>query len=218
MFRVVLGTVTEGLNAAWFEKQTKMPVIARGDFRTKDLPKLKMASNLDGEALCPDGTTAVLECKHTSERFGLKEAVFAYQPQLHHNMIVTGHKRSYLSVIMGNEWDWQQVDFNEEFAAKLIQAETEFWECVTLKMPPSESPIMVPRPEAHRIVDFTGNNAWAAAADDWIRNKANAKLYDDAAGVLRKLIPTDVKIATGHGLRITRDKRNALRITTTNEE
>jgi len=217
VFRVQLGIVTEAFNAAWFEKITGFPVIARGDFRTKSLPGLKMACNLDGEVSLPDGTSAVLECKHTSAMSGLREAVANYQPQLHHNMIVTGHRRAYLSAILGNDWDYQQIDFNESFAATLITAETEFWECVTLKMPPSDTPEKHEMPEAHRVVDFEGNNAWAAAAADWIGNKAGAKAYDAAGDALRKLIAADVKIATGHGLRIARDKRNALRITAIKE-
>lgn len=211
-FRVELGTFTEPFNRAWFTKKTGLPVIV-GDpvvCRTKGLEFMR--ANLDGEVSMPNGESAVFEAKHTGGHVSMKEALATYQPQLHHNMIVTGLKRAFLSVILGNEWDYIEVDLNEEYAARLIEVEQEFWECVRLKMPPSEEPQTIDPPEATKVVDMTGSNEWAALAHDWLTNGKAAKLFESSADGLKKLVASDTKVARGHGIEITRDKRRYLKI------
>lgn len=218
-FRVQLGIYTEPFNAEWFSLRTGMPVIARNDFRKahKPLP-IWMQTNLDGEVLTPTGKSAVFEAKHTGGMFTIKSALATYQPQLHHNMLVTGYDRAYLSVILGNEWDYVEVDLNREYADALLKVETEFWECVRLGMPPSDEPVIVQPPEATRVLDMTGSAEWGAAAADWIANKTASKTFDAAVDRIKKLVPSDAKLAEGHGIRVSRDKRRALRITATNDE
>lgn len=210
-FDVMLGVYTEDFNRAWFERKTELPVIAAGDFRVSRDRKF-MQANIDGEVLLPNGKSALFEAKHTNSFLGLKGALALYQPQLHHNMMVTGFRTAYLSVIAGNAWDYVEVEFNEDYAKALLKAEEEFWECVTLDMPPSEIPEILDPPEATRVLDMTGNNEWAAKAADWLENKDKAKTFGDAADALKKLVAADVKSAKGHGIRIDRDKRRALRI------
>jgi len=211
-FRVSLGTYTEPFNADWFFYKTELPVIARGDKRvSRERPWMR--ATLDGEVPMPDGKTAVWEAKHTSARFSMKEAVARYQPQLHHNMIVTGARKAYLSVIFGNEWDYEEVEYDATYAQALLKAETEFWECVRLGLPPSDEPQIVVPPEASKVVDMTGNNEWASAASEWLLCKNYATQFDTAAATLKKMVASDVRAASGHGIRIARDKRRALRIT-----
>ena len=214
VFRVQLGIVTEDLNAAWFERKTGSAVIARNDFR-KSIKHPFMAANLDGEVVLPNGVSAVFEAKHTGPRSGesASDVLPKYQPQLHHNMIVTGHRKAFLSVIIGNEWDYVEVDFNEEYAAALLNVETDFWECVTLGMPPTDpSPPPPPPPEATKAIDMTGDNEWAAFAADWLSKKTPAKEFADAVAALKAKVPADAKSVKGHGITITRNKARALSI------
>ena len=128
-------------------------------------------------------------------------------------MVVTGARRAYLSVIFGNEWNYEEVEFDPDYAAALVKAEAEFWECVRLDMPPSEEPVVVAAPEATKAVDMTGNNEWADAAAEWLACKSAAGQFDKAADRLKKMVASDVRSASGHGIKIARDKRRALRIT-----
>lgn len=218
-FRVALGSYTEAFNADWFSMKTGFPIIARNDFRKAHRPlPTWMQSNLDGEVLLPNGKSAVFEAKHTSGIFTMKSALATYQPQAHHNMLVAGMTKAYLSVILGNEWDYVEIDLNPEYAEALVKVETEFWECVRLDMPPSDEPVLVPPPEATRVLDMEGSREWGALADIWLANKKPAKLFADSVEEIKKMIPADVKIATGKGIRVSRDKRRALRITATDED
>ena len=204
IFQVALGSFTEPFNLAWFEKKTGFVLVEAGRF-TAD----------NGFMSCqPDGmlADAVVECKHTTERYRLEESVAKYQPQLHHSMICTGKSRAFLSVIRGNTYDYQEVEFDPVYAEKLLSAEREFWECVKLGMPPGPGGEPIKAPEPTRIVDMTGNNQWADAAAEWFATIEASKRADKAANMLRSLVPADVKSASGHGIALKRDKRNALRI------
>jgi len=212
VFRVQLGLHTESFNADWFFHRTNMPVIARGDKRTSRTHPW-MRATLDGEVPMPDGKTAIWEAKHINGRTNMKEALAKYQPQLHHNMYVTGARKAYLSVIFGNDWDYEEVEFDPDYAAALVKAEEEFWECVSLNMPPSDDPEIVAPPEATKSVDMTGNNEWADAAAEWLACKSAAGQFDKASDRLKKMLASDVRSASGHGIKIARDKRRALRIT-----
>lgn len=205
VFAVQLGTVTEDFNLSWFEKKTGI-TLERGVYCANNNHFVPMTATLDGE-----GAGCIVEAKHVSHRFGLAATLEKYQAQLHHNMICAGVKKAYLSVISGNEYDYVEVDYDAEYGTKLLEAEREFWECVTLKIPPSEIAIVTP-PEATRTVDMTGNNEWASLASEWMATKNYSTQFDKADKAIKKLIPADVRAAAGHGIKVVRDKRGYLRI------
>jgi predicted phage-related endonuclease len=209
VFPVQLGTVTEDFNIWWFGKKTGL---ALSDHQ-KGFSAGFRSCTVDAMATLPDGTGAVVEAKHTSDRWSVREVIDRYQPQLHHNMVVTGVKKAFLSIIRSNTWDYAEVEYNEEYAKKLMAVEDDFWECVVLKMPPGGvgAPKLV-APDPHRIIDMTGNNAWADAAADWVSAKIIAKKFDAAASTLKAMVAEDVKEARGHGICASRNKRGAISI------
>jgi len=221
VFAVQLGTVTEDFNLSWFERKTGI-TLERGVYCANDTHFVPMTANLDGA-----GVGCIVEAKHVSHRVGwhfasvaernashrsgLAATLAKYQPQLHHNMICARVRKAYLSVISGNEYDYVEVDYDAEYAGKLIEAEREFWECVRLKMPPGEIAIVAP-PEATRTVDMTGNNEWSSLAGEWMATKNYSAQFDKADKAIKELIPADVRAAAGHGIKVVRDKRGYLRI------
>ena len=210
VFQVQLGSFTESFNMAWFCRKTGAELRSVQHRITHD--NGWMSCTLDGIVEI-DGADAVLEAKHTNERTSLAEATARYQPQLHHNMIVTGLRRAYLTVIMGNTWDYQEVEYDDLYAVELQRTLYDFWECVRLGMPPSDAPTLLAPPPPTRIVDMTGNNEWGNLAAEWIATREPAKRYDKAAAGLKKLIGEDVKLAKGHGIQASRNKRGAITIT-----
>jgi predicted phage-related endonuclease len=202
-FQVMLGSATEAFNLSWFEKVTGLSLMRDVRVETSDFQR----ATLDG--LCE---THIVEAKHTHARTNMQEVLARYQPQLHHNMMVAGKKRAYLSVILGNEYDYIEVEYDEEYALRLVEREREFWECVTLRLPPGNMGEKIQPPEATRTVDMQGNNEWAFAAHEWLMCKNYATQFDKAADTIKKLVAADVRSAAGHGITVTRDKRRALRI------
>jgi predicted phage-related endonuclease len=206
---VVMGSFTEPLNAAWFQKQTGLEIAER------DLPLAHpedswRTATLDGRL--KDG--AIWEAKHVNA-FGKPEETLArYQPQLHHNMSVAGAVKAHLSIFRGNaDWVWFEVEYDPSYGEAVRKAEWAFWMAVQADEPPVPYPAPPPpKVDAIREVDFTGNNAWAALAADWLSTREAAAKCDAAKDALKKLIEPDVKRAFGHGVEFSRDKRGALRI------
>ena len=117
-----------------------------------------------------------------------------------------------LSVFFGNhKWEMFEVNLDDLYSDILIGAEENFWKCVREKTPPFATKVSSPI-DAVRRVDMTGSNAWANYAVQLQSNSTAKKLYDDAVANLKKLVEDDVAEAYGHGIRIKRDKRGALRI------
>jgi hypothetical protein len=86
-----------------------------------------------------------------------------------------------------------------------------FWDCVETGRSPVAVEVKAPM-EATLRVDMTGNNTWANLAAQYLENAKYNKLFDDAVKGMKTLLTEDVAEAYGHGVRIKRDKRGALRV------
>ncbi|MDD6275500.1 MAG: YqaJ viral recombinase family protein [Clostridia bacterium] len=95
-------------------------------------------ANIDREIV---GEDAGLEIKTTDslnlKKFKNGEYPENYYCQCVHYMAVTGKKRWYLAVLIGNkEFKWFVIERDEDEIAALMGAEADFWECVTNDTPP----------------------------------------------------------------------------------
>lgn len=96
-------------------------------------------ANIDREIV---GEDAGLECKTTSElnlkRFKDGEYPDNYFVQCMHYLAVTGKKRWYLAVLIGNrEFKWFTIERDEDEIAALMDAERTFKMCVDSDTPPT---------------------------------------------------------------------------------
>ncbi len=135
-------------------------------------------------------------------------------PQLQHNMAVTEAKSAVLSVIFGNhKFEVFHVEADWLYQSDLLEAEIKFWDCVSTGSEPVAA-IAPPTPRAVGIrqVNLAGNNAWAAAAADWLETKQPAKLHASACTAIKGLVEDDVALAFGHGIEARRSKSGAVTI------
>ena len=96
-------------------------------------------ANIDREVV---GEDAGLEIKTTDslnlKRFKNGEYPANYYVQMVHYMAVTGKKRWYLAVLIGNkDFRWFTIERDEAEIAALMTAEADFWEHVTNDTPPA---------------------------------------------------------------------------------
>jgi len=216
---MLMGSASEKLNAAWYRFKTGDIVTDMQGFAKTDDFGYPAHATLDG--LCKGGE-AVWEAKHTGGYdFGAKakrsiDTVRAlYNPQLQHNMMVTGRSRSVISVFFDNNaWDWCGVDADPFYQDALREVESDFWACVQLGVPPGgygkieDAPVV----KDLRDVDMTGNNEFGAAADEYLKYESAVDRFESAQSSLKSFMEADMGTAKGYGLIIKRDKRGALRI------
>ena len=216
VWAVQLGTTTEGLNLDWYEKIKNRPVTRRGE--------VVVHPDYDWAAATLDGFDATIpgpvECKHVSGFEKYDTVLQRYQPQLHWQMEVTQTKKCAFSVIEGGRQPRVEiVEYDKEYADELMSRANNFMVHVSNMTPPVDMQ-PVERKTISRLHDYnmTGNNAWAAAASDWIGHKDAAKKFDDAEKAIRELVPNDAASATGYGLVAKRDKANRLSIRSINDD
>lgn len=211
---VAMGSHTEELNRAWFEREMGRVVHSEGTTRQHStLNYLRLT--LDGITATDDGQPAMFEAKHSNTINGRDDLLARYMPQLHHGMNVCGFDYAYLSVFQGNSVWWTRlVRRDEAYADALQQAEEDFWLSVLTRTPPiPAAPVAPPIAfEDMREADMTGNNKWADAAIDWIGNRKAARLFEASAKSLKETVPADIRRAFGHGIEATRSKTGALTI------
>jgi predicted phage-related endonuclease len=161
---VQLGTATEELNRAWYERNTGRRVTnIQRRVRHSAIPW--MVATLDGIV---EGTEAVFESKFMLPwSFSEETAAEKYMAQLQHNMWVTHARSSVLSIITGGgKWVEITVPMDPLYLSVLVSAEKKFWRCVQS----GETPHLImaeptrPRIEAVRIVDMSASNSWAEFA------------------------------------------------------
>ena len=132
-----VGTFLEEFVAQKFAEITGKKVRkANQSFINSDYPWA--IANIDRDIV---GEDAGLEIKTTSEmnlkKFKGGEYPANYYVQCVHYMAITGKKRWYLAVLIGNrEFKWFTIERDEGEIAALMQAEKEFWEYVKNDTPP----------------------------------------------------------------------------------
>lgn len=210
---VIMGSWTEPLNHYWFQKQTgigvdRSPDICDGRYHPEHT---FMRCNLDGMAI-----DAVWEAKHVNAFSKDDEIITRYYWQCQHNMAVVGADMTYLSVIFGNgKWQYFEIPRDEQGVADLIARETEFWRHVVEGIEPENvaaAEKVVIALDDMREVDMTGNNEFASHAVDWLENITAAKKHEAATKAIKALIEPDVKLAFGHGIKVSRAKNGAITI------
>jgi predicted phage-related endonuclease len=215
---VQMGSFTEPLNAAWFEKNTGL-VVERMELPACDKGPPFMRCTLDGWIAA---STAVFEAKHCGTRNTDAELFARYVPQLTHNCICTGATTAFLSAFKGNgDWVMFEYEVDADYAARLIAAEEAFWKCVRTGEPPCAVP-SEPTPKPVGVVEYDmaalGNNAWANFAGEYLDTKLAADRHEAAKKEIKALVPDDASKCFGHGLIVKRDKRGALRFTEIGDE
>lgn len=204
---VQLGVATEPLNVRWFERKQRMHISRIGDVVSHVRYDWAVCT-LDGwvdDLQCP------LECKHVGGREPIEVIIDRYQPQMQWQCEVTGADQCALSVIMGTaEPVVEFIKRDADYAARMVFRGQQFIEHVRNGTPPVDLPA-VPAPiDATAIYDMNGNNEFAHHADIWLQLRDSASAYDDAAKILKSLVPADAKKCFGYGVQITRNRAGHL--------
>jgi hypothetical protein len=145
--------------------------------------------------------------------FSEEAAAEKHAAQLQHNMLVTGTRRSVLSIINGGgKWIELSIEADPIYQTIMIAAEKAFWSAVHTGVPPCLFDCEPPRPriEAVRVVDMGGSNSWAEFAGLFRQTRAAFLDHERAKAELKGLMPEDAKEAIGHGVRAKRSKTGAV--------
>lgn len=220
---VVMGSFTEPLNCAWFEKQTGYLVYDRGEVRQHPTHEC-MRCTLDGQVYDAfsepgDAPLGVFEAKHCGVRNTDAELFERFVPQLTHNCLCAGARFAFLSCFKGNG-DWMMMEYalDDDYAGALIEAERAFWACVQSGEPPAPlPPPPAPKPVGVKEYDLTGSNAWASLCADYLDTILPAQRHELAKKGLKELVPADASKCFGHGVIVNRTKAGALRFATAGE-
>jgi predicted phage-related endonuclease len=207
---VQLGSVTEDLNRRWYERNSGCTV--KGVQRHLRHPVNKwMAATLDG-LVEPSG--AVFEAKFMLPwTFSEEAAATKHMAQLQHNMWVSNARSAVLSIITGGgKWVEMTIHADPLYQHLLLTAERKFWRCVQSGETPRLFGVEPPRPrlEAVRIIDMSASNSWAELSATFRRTRPAYQEHEGAKAELKKLVPEDVREASGHGLRAKRYKSGAI--------
>lgn len=130
---VQMGIHTEPFNIKWFERRTDLTVDNNNKiFKNDDIEFLHATV---------DGTIQdqyIFEAKHVNP-FSAKGVVDRYYAQLQHYMLVTGYKKTYLSVLIGNmDHKIYEIEADLEFIHRLLYAETHLWAYVQADVQPPD--------------------------------------------------------------------------------
>lgn len=202
---VQLGSATEALNVAWFARKIG-PVSGVG----------KVLTHNNGWAACTldawsDADECPVECKHVGGHESLQTVIDRYQPQMHWQMIVTGAAQCAFSVIMAAaEPVVEYIPLDQEYAAEMLTRADAFMKHVRNKTQPVILPAVAAPIIPTREVDMSTSNEWGSNAVTWLTTKQAKKDCIEAEAALKALVPGDAKIATGAGIRITKNRAGSM--------
>lgn len=207
---VQFGSATEELNRRWFEANTGRRLAHVQRFLRHPRHEW-MGATLDGFV---DEEAAVYEAKFMLPwNFAEAAAAEKHMAQLQHNMLVTGSRRAYLSVLTGGaKWVLIEVEADPVYQTVLLQVERIFWRCVQSGEAPRPFGMDPPRAKvpALRVVDMSTSNAWAEHACVFAQTREAHGRHETAKAELKGLVPEDAKEAHGHGVRAKRTRAGAI--------
>lgn len=211
IWAVQLGIVTEDLNLRWYERRSGRALSRRGE--------VVVHPDYDWAAATLDAFDEFLpgpvECKHVGGWEKTEVIVQRYMPQCQWQMEVTQTKTCALSLIeAAREPKIEVIEYDKDYANEMLARAHRFmrhvWEMtVPVEMEAVVAPV---KPELLRDYNMTGNNTWAAHANDWLAHKKAAKLFADSEKGLKEMFPHDGRNAEGYGVKLSRDKAGRLRI------
>lgn len=164
-------------------------------------------ANIDREIV---GEDAGLEIKTTSElnlkKFKNGDYPANYYVQIVHYLAVTGKKRWYLAVLIGNrEFKWFTIERDEEEIKALMEAEKEFKELVDTETPPSADGSYSTADALHTIYPNStdmaiGIDSFERELDNYFRLKAQQKeLSETIDGIENRIKAHLGECAIGEG-------------------
>lgn len=152
-------------------------------------------ANIDREII---GEDAGLEIKTTSElnlkKFKNGEYPANYYVQIVHYLAVTGKKRWYLAVLIGNkEFRWFTIERDEEEIAALMSAEKDFWGLVNADTPPAADGSASTKDTLNALYpnsnfDAIGIGTFERDLDKYFALKAQAKELDEQINAIENRI------------------------------
>src|SRR4051794_32187799 len=154
---VQLGTITEVLNRAWYQRSTGQ-TISDIQKRVRHPVHKWMAATLDGMV---EQTGAVLEAKFMLPWACTEEAAAEkHMAQLQQNMWVTACRNAVLSIVIAAANGLRSNPRRPALSASAPPRREKFWRCVQSGEPPLLFNIETPRPrlEAVKVVDMSSSN------------------------------------------------------------
>jgi hypothetical protein len=204
---VQLGITTEALNLTWFEKKNKVTLAGRNVLIRSSRFNWAGAT-LDAwceELGCP------VECKHVGGREPIEVIIDRYQPQMQWQMMVTDAEQCAISIIAGaNEPIVEFIPRDNDYIGIEIDRAAQFMTFVFNREPPIILDPVPPPADAKKLYDMSTSNEWCSEAGEWLETREAASRNDDAAKILKNMVPADAKKAFGHGVSITRDRAGRL--------
>jgi len=206
--RVMIGTVTEGINKVLLENTLKIEVLNVEPFTHPDNP-IHTAS--------PDGIVAkefcdvptLIECKHTSNFTSVDTLHARYYPQLQWQLYVTGYELVILSAIYGNDYRLPDsvtyVERNEEYIAEMVNKVDAWYERHIINDEPIVDDVAAPQfipLDQRKDYDYSTNNEWVNHSINFVMSKEQHDLHIKSKKELKNLIPNDAKTVFGGGVEL----------------
>lgn len=214
---VQLGIYTEDFNLRWFEKQNNCLLSGVQHQEQRTIGDVPVRGTIDAYWHQHD---AIVECKHTNAMNSMESVIEYYMPQVQLYSKLMGAKGTFMSVLFGNnKWESAFVAYNDDYFHSMWAVVSDFWNHVVGDREPigvSVPTISIDKIEVDKMVrrDASKDNAFIAAAHDYIENESAAKAFGIAKDDLKAMVGDNEREVYCDLLTVKRSKNGALRITT----
>tara|TARA_R110000764_G_scaffold105696_1_gene191415 strand:+ start:5102 stop:5869 length:768 start_codon:yes stop_codon:yes gene_type:complete len=211
---VQLGVHTENFNLNWFEQEHDCELTNQQAEYLGSINGVPAKGTIDAMY-----NKDIVEAKHTNPYNNMDKAIEFYMPQIQLYAHLANANGIYMSVIFGNsKWESAYVLRNKEYFDSMWAVVSDFWGHVLR----DEEPIGVDVPnicidkiEVDQMVkrDASRDNAFIAAAHDYIEHEPAAKSFEAAKKSMKEMVGPNEREVYSNSISLKRDKRGALRIT-----
>jgi predicted phage-related endonuclease len=214
---VQLGIFTEKFNISWFERQHSCKLDWRQETFREEIGGVPLAGTVDAYWM---EENAIVECKHTHAMNNMEHVIEYYMPQIQAYARLGKTAGVYVSALFGNnKWESAYVARNDDYFNSMWALVSDFWGYVTSDREPigvSVPSISIDKIEVDKMVrrDASKDNAFVAAAHDYIENESAAKAFALAKDDLKNMVGDNEREVYCDLLTVKRAKNGSLRITT----
>jgi hypothetical protein len=213
---VQLGIWTEDFNINWFEDRMNVKIDHMQEQFRKNIGTIPVKGMIDGKLY---GFNQIIECKHTNHMNSMDAVMELYMPQVQTYCEVADADGCHLSVIFGNSrWESVFIERNKSYFDSMWSVVSDFWGYVVR----DEEPIGCDAPtlsinsiSVDQMVkrDASKDNAFVDAANTYVENEEQAKLFEASKKSLKEMVAKDEREVYCDLLTVKRAKNGSLRIT-----
>tara|TARA_X000001382_G_scaffold99805_1_gene74299 strand:+ start:5081 stop:5872 length:792 start_codon:yes stop_codon:yes gene_type:complete len=221
-FTVQSGVWNEQFILSWFEKQSQLSIDKQQVLVSKVHNNVPLQGTIDATVR---SQASIVEAKETNQFNNFETQLKRYMPQIQFYLGISNYSDCFFANKFGNlRFEYRKISFNQSYFSSLIANVKMFWSHVENNTPPDPNYNVTPDSIDNILVDdmikrdASKDNHFVSLAHGFLETQDKASKHEEIKKELKSIMLKNEREVYCEQLKLKKDKRGAIRITTNKGE